>query len=97
MLPASGAVAYCWAGSVCCVLAIQPIKIETSPGKVEMAIMHAAELEHTTQEDQRCVAMLHQFPIHAMLFSSNGRLVHGNKAAMSKFHTVLEGMDFKPH
>ena len=75
----------------CCVLVMQPIKVETSPGKVEMAIMHAAELEQTTQTDQRCVAMLHRFPLHAMLFSSTGRLVHGNQAAMTKFRNALEG------
>ena len=75
----------------CCVLAIQPIKIETSSGKVEMAIMHAAELEQTTQTDQRCVAMLQRFPMHAMLFSSTGRLVHGNQAATTKLHNALEG------
>ena len=54
--------------------------------------MHAAELEHTTQPDQRSVAMLHCIPMHTMLFSSTGRRIHGNKAAM--VHDSLEGIDW---
>ena len=68
----------------------QPIQVETSPGKVEMAIMHAIEVEQTAQTDQRCAAMLHRIPMHAMLFSSTGSLIHGNNAAMYKVH-ALEG------
>lgn len=65
--------------------------IETAPGKVEIAIMHVAELEQTTQADQRYVAMLHRSPMHTMLFSNTGRLITGNRAAVSKISKLVEG------
>ena len=70
---------------------LQPIKIETAPGKIEMAIMHVAELEQTAHNDQRYVAMLHRSPMHTMLFSSIGSLITGNKAAVSKISRLVEG------
>ena len=72
-------------------LVTQPMKIETSPGKIEMAILHVAELDQTTQADQRYVAMLQRSPIHTMLFSKAGSLITANKAAMSKIHKLMEG------
>lgn len=78
-------------------LCFQPIKMETSPGKVEMAILHVAELENSAQADQRWVAMLQRSPLHTLLFSNNGRLVTGNKAAISKLHRLMEGINAHAH
>ena len=71
---------YCpleWA--MACVL--QPIKVQTVPGKVESAIMHVIDME-ASNADKRFTAMVKHTPLHAFMFDLLGHLLVANDAAM---------------
>ena len=60
---------------------LQPIKVEISPGKVEMAVLHIAEMGAST-EDLRITAQHHRNPFHTFMFNRDGTLLSANKSAM---------------
>lgn len=66
---------------------MQPIRLETSPGHVETAILHMADLEEPRHTDRRIAAMLDRSPIHTMLFSQSGKVLCTNKAASTKLES----------
>ena len=58
--------------------------LETSPGRVEPAILHMAELEGPNHAEQRLAAMLNANPVHTVLFSQTGQVLAANKVAADK-------------
>ena len=59
---------------------VQPIKVQTAPGKVESAIMHVIDME-ASNADKRLTAMVRQTPLHAFMFNLHGQLLVANDAA----------------
>jgi len=70
---------------------LQPIRVETSPGRTEAAILHMADMEECRHRDQRLAAMLDRSPIHTVLFSRSGKVLCANKAAGTKIESVHAG------
>jgi predicted DCC family thiol-disulfide oxidoreductase YuxK len=69
----------------CCLtltsLLLQPIKVQTLPGKAESAIMHVVDME-ASNADKRFTAMVRHTPLHTFLFNKHGKLLVANDAAM---------------
>ena len=63
----------------CCTA--QPLRVQTSANVVETAIMHVMEATACTSE-LRIAAMHEVNPLHMFMFSSRGRLLNMNHAAM---------------
>lgn len=62
---------------------VQPIKVQTAPGKIEAAILHVIESgTEASNADKRFKAMVRQTPLHAFMFSQHGKLLVANDAAM---------------
>lgn len=72
-------------------LFLQPIRLETSPGRVELAILHMAEVDKSSYTDTRLAAMLDRSPIHALLFSRSGKILATNKAVIRKIQECAGG------
>lgn len=68
----------------------QPIQVETAPGKVEIALMYAAEMDATI-EDLRVMAMHQRSPINSFMFSSKGVLLDANASALEACHAHTPG------
>lgn len=67
---------------------MQPIKVQTAPGKVESAIMHVIDME-ASHADKRFTAMARQAPLHTFMFNTQGKLLVANDAAMEAcLHSV---------
>ena len=62
---------------------LQPIRVQSGPHQ-ETAILHLIETEASTAE-LRGSAMHHRSSKHSLLFSSKGKLLHANKAAMDAY------------
>ena len=62
----------------------QAIKVRTSPGTVETALMLIVELE-ASATDLRTAAIYHRNPLHTFMFNSNGDLLTANEAALAVF------------
>ena len=60
---------------------LQPIRVQTSQGSVEEALVHVAELDADVA-DTRATAVHDIDPTHTMVFNSQGTLLHANKAAL---------------
>ena len=69
---------------------MQPIRVQTSPGQVQLAIMHIAELDAST-EDLRGTAMHLRSPIHTLMFNSKGELLAANTMALRACHEHVPG------
>ena len=54
---------------------MQPIKVETSPGHVEIALLHVIESEGSSHTDLRVAAIYDRSPIHTFLFDSEGGML----------------------
>jgi len=86
-------------------LLLQPIRVQTLPGKTESAIMHVVDMEasnadrHIGNADKRFAAMMQHTPLHTFLFNKHGKLLVANDAAMEAcLHStaglkVSEGQD----
>jgi len=61
---------------------MQPIKVETSPGHVEIALLHVIESEGSSHTDLRVTAIYDRSPIHTFLFDSEGGMLTANQAAL---------------
>ncbi len=61
---------------------MQPIKVETSPGHVEIALLHVIESEGSSHTDLRVAAIYDRSPIHTFLFDSEGSMLTANQAAL---------------
>ena len=59
---------------------LQPIRIQTAPGIVKSAIMHAIRME-ASKADKRLTAMASHHPVHAIRFNQHGKLLVANDAA----------------
>ena len=62
---------------------LQPIRVQSGPHQ-ETAVLHVIETEASTAE-LRGSAMHHRSSKHSLLFSSKGKLLHANKAAMDAY------------
>ena len=62
---------------------LQPIRVQSGLHQ-ETAILHVIETEASTAE-LRGSAMHHRSSKHSLLFSSKGKLLHANKAAMDAY------------
>ena len=69
---------------------LQPIKVEISPGKVEMAVLHIAEMGASI-EDLRIKAQHHRNPFHTFMFNRDGILLSANKSAMQACKKSIAG------
>ena len=61
---------------------MQPIRVETSPGHVEIALLHVIESEGSSHTDLRVAAIYDRSPIHTFLFDSEGSMLTANQAAL---------------
>ena len=61
---------------------VQFINLQTSPGKIEHAIMHVIHLDAIVIKEKRLTAMLQRNPLHTFMFDRAGKLVIANNAAM---------------
>ena len=64
-------------------LMLQPIRIQAGSHQ-QTAVLHLIETEASTAE-LRGSAMHHRTSEHSLLFSSKGKLLHANKAAMDGY------------
>ena len=69
---------------------VQPIRVQTAPGKVQTAVMHIAEMDAST-EDLRVTAMHLRSPIHTLMFNSRGELLAANSSALEACHMHTPG------
>ena len=76
--------------SQCAECVVQPIRVQTSPGQVQIAIMHIAELDAST-EDLRVTAMHLRSPIHTLMFNSKGELLAANTMALRACYEHMPG------
>ncbi|DBB13951.1 TPA: hypothetical protein ACH3X3_000930 [Trebouxia sp. C0006] len=60
----------------------KPIRVETSPGHVEIALLHVIESEGSSHTDLRVAAIYDRSPIHTFLFDSEGSMLTANQAAL---------------
>ncbi|KAL0024765.1 hypothetical protein WJX79_003822 [Trebouxia sp. C0005] len=60
----------------------KPIKVETSPGHVEIAFLHVIESEGSSHTDLRVAAIYDRSPIHTFMFDSEGAMLTANQAAL---------------
>ena len=60
---------------------LQPIRVQTAQGKVEEALVHTVELGADVA-DIRATAVHDRDPMHTMMFTAQGTLLHANKAAL---------------
>lgn len=65
-----------------CCASMQPIKVETSPGHVELALLHVIESEGSSHTDLRVAAIYDRSPIHTFMFDSEGGMLTANQAAL---------------
>ena len=59
---------------------LQAIRVQTSPGHVETAVMHVLDID-CAAADVRLLAMHNCSPIHTYMFDSKGLLLQANTAA----------------
>ena len=69
---------------------MQPIKVEVSPGRIELAVMHMAEMGASI-EDLRIKAQHHRDPFHTFMFNVDGDLLSANKAALQACKNSIAG------
>ena len=78
---------------------LQPIRVqagghqETMILQQETAVLHLIETEASTAE-LRGSAMHHRTSEHSLLFSSKGKLLHANKAAMDGYEQGAGGLTY---
>jgi len=60
---------------------LQPIRVQTAQGNIEEALVHIAELGADIAE-MRATAVHDRDPMHTMVFTPQGTLLHANKAAL---------------
>ncbi|KAL0024530.1 hypothetical protein WJX79_001991 [Trebouxia sp. C0005] len=67
----------------------KPIRVQTAQGNVEEALVHTAELGADIA-DMRATAVHDRDPMHTMIFTAQGTLLHANKAALESLcqHSV---------
>lgn len=70
---------------------LQSIRLQTSPGKVEAAIMHVIHMDSIIVEERRLTSMLQRNPLHTFMFARDGKLVVANKAAMEACQHSISG------
>ena len=63
---------------------MQPIRVQTSQGNIEEALLHIAEVDADIA-DLRAAAVHKRDPMHTMLFDDNGGLLSANAAALQAF------------
>ena len=71
-----------------CASPLQPIRMQTSPGKVEVGLMHVLEAEPGCAD---LGAMLQRNPLHTFMFDTQGNLLNANKAAFEAFQSDPPG------
>ena len=62
--------------------------MQTSPGKVEVGVMHVLEAEPSRAD---LGAMLQRNPLHTYMFDAQGKLLNANKAAFEAFESDPPG------
>ncbi|KAL3147885.1 putative 3',5'-cyclic phosphodiesterase pde-3, variant 2 [Trebouxia sp. C0010 RCD-2024] len=66
----------------------KPIKMQTSPDKVEVAVLHVLEAEPSGAD----LGMMCQHnPLHTFMFDGHGKLLNANKAAFEAFQSDPPG------
>ncbi|KAL3130461.1 hypothetical protein ABBQ38_008282 [Trebouxia sp. C0009 RCD-2024] len=66
----------------------KPIKMQTSPDKVEVAVMHVLEAEPSGAD---LGVMCQRNPLHTFMFDAHGKLLNANKAAFEAFQSDPPG------
>ena len=66
------------------------LTVQTAPGQVQLAVMHTAEMDAST-EDLRVTAMHLRSPIHTLMFNSKGDLLGANTSALDACHIHTPG------
>ncbi len=60
---------------------LQPIRVQTSANTVETAVLHI--MEGTANASEMRVSAMHEVnPLHTFMFSSRGKMLNANKAAL---------------
>lgn len=72
----------------CAHVILQPIKMQTSPDKVEVAVMHVLEAEPSGAD---LGVMCQRNPLHTFMFDAHGKLLNANKAAFEAFQSDPPG------
>ena len=72
--------------------------MQTAPGKVEIALMHVADVDASVV-DSRVGAMHTVNPFHTFMFDSDGVLLNANVKALEAFarHTTGEDAPYRLH
>ena len=69
---------------------MQAIRVETSLGHVEAAVMVMINMD-SASSDLRLSAMYHRYPLHTLMFSDDGSLLYANRAALGAFQLSAAG------
>lgn len=75
-----------------CVLP-QPIRMQTTASKVELAVMHVMESEAGFAD---LGAMCNKNPLHSFMFDAQGKLLNANRAAFEAFQSSPPGTGLHP-
>ena len=73
-------------------LLLQPIKMQTGPDKVEVAVLHVLEAEPSCAD---LGVMCQCNPLHTFMFDSHGKLLNANKATFEAFQSDPPGATAK--
>ncbi len=68
---------------------VQPVRMQTTANKVELAVMHVFESEPSCAD---MAAMCDRNPLHTFMFDSHGKLLNANKAAFEAFQSIPPGI-----
>jgi len=72
---------------------LQPIRVQTSANTVEAAVLHI--MEGVGNASELRVSAMHELnPLHTFMFSSRGKLLNANTAALEACR--YSGTDFRP-
>lgn len=69
---------------------MQAIRVETSPGHVESAVMLLVDMESASAE-MRLSAIARRYPLHTIMFAQDGSLLIANRAALEAFQLNASG------
>ena len=74
---------------------MQAIRVETSPGHVESAVMLLVDMESASAE-MRLSAIARRYPLHTIMFAQDGSLLIANRAALEAFQLNASGAPLAP-
>lgn len=69
---------------------MQAMRVETSPGHVESAVMLLVDMESASAE-MRLSAIARRYPLHTIMFAQDGSLLIANRAALEAFQLNASG------